>query len=317
MTGKSSISKIRKRDGRIVEFEPVKITNAIHKAFIAVKERDGETAKNLSAQVVAIIEDTFKDRIPTVEEVQDIVEKVLIKNGFTFEVLNYPTSYRERSIDIVAVKDDKKFLIRIRLSIKNINKEEANDLIKAASAIDAIPIIINNEETYENVVYEKEGIYIMGDRTFNNILKGSSEVFILYKKGDFFIKINPKKLEQLRIALGLSLGELALRVGVSRRMIFDYERGISNVTLEVAERLVEVLGEDIIEPITIESLKSNMMKGSSDSDNECINLLDIMGLDSSDTAIYRISSRAHLRHDGRPGHQERKIGVLMLTGRLR
>lgn len=103
MTGKSSISKIRKRDGRIVEFEPVKITNAIHKAFIAVKERDGETAKNLSAQVVAIIEDTFKDRIPTVEEVQDIVEKVLIKNGFS-DVAKAYILYRQKRTEIREAK---------------------------------------------------------------------------------------------------------------------------------------------------------------------------------------------------------------------
>lgn len=103
MTGKSSISKIRKRDGRIVKFEPVKITNAIHKAFIAVKERDGETAKNLSAQVVAIIEDTFKDRIPTVEEVQDIVEKVLIKNGFS-DVAKAYILYRQKRTEIREAK---------------------------------------------------------------------------------------------------------------------------------------------------------------------------------------------------------------------
>ncbi|MEX2704728.1 MAG: vitamin B12-dependent ribonucleotide reductase [Candidatus Freyrarchaeum guaymaensis] len=103
MTSKSSISKIRKRDGRIVKFEPVKITNAIHKAFIAVKERDGETAKNLSAQVVAIIEDTFKDRIPTVEEVQDIVEKVLIKNGFS-DVAKAYILYRQKRTEIREAK---------------------------------------------------------------------------------------------------------------------------------------------------------------------------------------------------------------------
>jgi len=234
----------------------------------------------------------FDDRKYETRLLLESVKAVLIRNGFTFEILNYPTSYRERSIDIVAVRGDEKFLIRIRLNVKNINKEEVNDLTKAASAIDAIPVIVNNEETYENVVHEREGIYVMSDRTFNKILRGSSDVFITFKKGEFFIKINPKKLEQLRAALGLSLGELALRAGVSRRMVFDYERGVSNVTLEVAERLVEILGEDIIEPITIESLKSNMVKSASDSDCECTNLLNTMGLDFPNTLIYRISRSA-------------------------
>ncbi|MEM3745229.1 MAG: vitamin B12-dependent ribonucleotide reductase [Candidatus Bathyarchaeia archaeon] len=76
------ISLIRKRDGRIVEFDPNKITNAIHRAIQAVKGEDGDLAANLSAQVVAVLEERFKDRIPSVEDVQDIVEQVLIKNGY-------------------------------------------------------------------------------------------------------------------------------------------------------------------------------------------------------------------------------------------
>jgi len=62
------VSLIRKRDGRIVEFDPTKITNAIHKAIMAVKGEDGELAAKLSAQVVAIIEEEFKDKIPSAEE---------------------------------------------------------------------------------------------------------------------------------------------------------------------------------------------------------------------------------------------------------
>ncbi|MEM2587856.1 MAG: ATP cone domain-containing protein, partial [Candidatus Bathyarchaeia archaeon] len=75
------ISLIRKRDGRIVEFDPNKITSAIHKAIQAVKGEDGDLAARLSAQVVSILEERFKDKIPSVEDVQDVVEQVLIKNG--------------------------------------------------------------------------------------------------------------------------------------------------------------------------------------------------------------------------------------------
>lgn len=106
MAGESTVSKIRKRDGRIVEFEPVKITNAIHKAFIAVKAKDGEAAENLSDQVVALIEENFRERIPTVEEVQDIVEKVLIKNGFS-DVAKAYILYRQKRTEL---REAKKFL---------------------------------------------------------------------------------------------------------------------------------------------------------------------------------------------------------------
>ncbi|HAA34829.1 MAG TPA: ribonucleoside triphosphate reductase, partial [Firmicutes bacterium] len=73
--------KIIKRDGRVVNFDQERIINAIFKAAQAVGGADRRVASNLSQQVVNIINETFRDRFPSVEEVQDIVEKVLIENG--------------------------------------------------------------------------------------------------------------------------------------------------------------------------------------------------------------------------------------------
>jgi ribonucleoside-triphosphate reductase (formate) len=73
---------IRKRDGRLVPFEEHKITEAIIKAVQAVGGQDLEKAQEISHQVVGILEVFYKDeRIPTVENVQDLVEKCLIENG--------------------------------------------------------------------------------------------------------------------------------------------------------------------------------------------------------------------------------------------
>lgn len=73
---------IIKRDGRQVPFTQERITNAIYRAAVAVGGRDKKIAEGLSDQVVAIVDEKFApDRIPSVEEVQDIVEKVLVENG--------------------------------------------------------------------------------------------------------------------------------------------------------------------------------------------------------------------------------------------
>ncbi len=78
----TSIQYIEKRTGKIVPFNPERITNAIYRAAVAVGGRDKATAENLSKQVVQILEsNTTADQVPTVEEIQDIVEKVLIENG--------------------------------------------------------------------------------------------------------------------------------------------------------------------------------------------------------------------------------------------
>jgi len=76
------ISKVVKRTGAVVPFNRERITNAIYRAAVAVGGRDRATAERLADQVVAMLEETTPEgHIPTVEEIQDIVEKVLIENG--------------------------------------------------------------------------------------------------------------------------------------------------------------------------------------------------------------------------------------------
>ena len=76
------IEYIRKRDGRLVPFEQGKITIAIQRAVRAVDGTDMDKADKIAREVVGILEVIYKqDRVPTVENVQDLVEKILIENG--------------------------------------------------------------------------------------------------------------------------------------------------------------------------------------------------------------------------------------------
>ena len=78
----SKISHVIKRSGVIVPFTPERITNAIYRAAVAVGGRDRTIAENLGSQVVQILEqNTPEAQYPTIEEIQDTVEKVLIENG--------------------------------------------------------------------------------------------------------------------------------------------------------------------------------------------------------------------------------------------
>jgi len=76
------IKYVVKRNGATVPFSQNRITNAIYRAAVSVGGRDRETAEGLSKQVVDILEIQYgPKKYPSVEEIQDIVEKVLIENG--------------------------------------------------------------------------------------------------------------------------------------------------------------------------------------------------------------------------------------------
>ena len=73
---------IKKRDNQIVLFESDKITNAISKAGEVTEEFDINVARKLSLQVINLAQQTIQHEVPSVEEIQDIVEEVLLSSPF-------------------------------------------------------------------------------------------------------------------------------------------------------------------------------------------------------------------------------------------
>ena len=90
------IEYIEKRDGRTMKFELQKIADAIFKAAQAVGGNNYTEAQRLSEQVLEILEKENNSK-PTVEHVQDTVEKVLIENGHARTAKEYILYRAERT----------------------------------------------------------------------------------------------------------------------------------------------------------------------------------------------------------------------------
>lgn len=104
MSTRCVIKKIEKRDGRVVEFEQERITNAIFKAAESVGGTDRERAEVVSDEVVKVLNEQFDaDDTPNVEDLQDIVEKVLIELGHAKTAKSY-ILYRELHSKIRNIK---------------------------------------------------------------------------------------------------------------------------------------------------------------------------------------------------------------------
>jgi len=95
-----SITQIRKRDGRIVPFDKEKITSAIWRAIIATGGKDRTLAESLAARVAENLDEKYgAEAIPAVEDVQDIVERVLVENGQA-KVAKAYIIYRQKRAEI-------------------------------------------------------------------------------------------------------------------------------------------------------------------------------------------------------------------------
>jgi ribonucleoside-diphosphate reductase alpha chain len=166
------IEKIRKRDGRIVKFDKNKITEAIWKAMQAIGEKDRKLAENLANEVVSLLEKQLKPgEIPHVEQIQDLVEKVLVKNG-NYEVAKEYITYRKKKEEIRREKISilqgfyeeevaKKFSINaLKLMVSRyLLKNEEGKLIEGPKQMfeRVAMLIVIPDLLYDSRVFDKEG----------------------------------------------------------------------------------------------------------------------------------------------------------------
>ena len=124
------LTKIQKRDGRTVPFNIEKIADAIYKAARAVGGNDYNEASQLAEKVCEYLEQTVPhEEVPTVEGVQDAVEKILVENGHAKTAKAYilyradRTRVREMNTGLMKIYEDLTFKAARDCDIK---RENAN-----------------------------------------------------------------------------------------------------------------------------------------------------------------------------------------------
>ena len=110
-----TIKKIIKRDGRMADFDVDKITEAIYKAARVLGGRDREMSAYLARQVELYLLEVCHNSTPTVEQIQDAVEKILIENGHARTAKEYilyraeRTRIREMNTKLMRIYEDLTF----------------------------------------------------------------------------------------------------------------------------------------------------------------------------------------------------------------
>ncbi len=134
------LTKIIKRDGRIVDFDESRIFNAVLKAFNATKRGNKSDAREVTKEVVKLLEERFVNKYPSVEEIQDTVVEVLVKLNYK-EVAKAYQDYREERARIremkklIGVVDDMKLTVNAVkvLAERYLLKDDSGKVIETPS----------------------------------------------------------------------------------------------------------------------------------------------------------------------------------------
>src|SRR6188474_584356 len=193
-TNEKAIAQIRKRDKGLVDFNNSKISNAIYKALMAAGKTDYKLAERLSEKVVQKMDQQFSvfdsNRVPSVEDVQDMVESILIEEGLSETAKAYILYRHERR----KIRDEKK---------KILNKKDLDEVDKSFD-INSLRVLAsryllrdNNNEIIEDpkLLFERVAILVtIPDILHDSELYSNSEVVVqniteaeeYYKKIDDF-----------------------------------------------------------------------------------------------------------------------------------
>lgn len=145
------IKAIKKRDGRIEDFKKEKITKAISKAFKSVDNKVNEDELNKIASKVV---DSIEEEMPTVEEVQDLVEKALMELGY-FECAKSYILYRNSRKEKRANRDEIASLITtldLRSTLKGIEKDFSEDEYDLSHLLSKFKSFLSKETSEEGKV---------------------------------------------------------------------------------------------------------------------------------------------------------------------
>ena len=241
-----AIEKVMKRDGRIVPFDESRIRWAIQRAMWEVGIRDEELLDKIVKDVVSRINELYDGQVPHIENIQDIVELELMRNGL-FEVAKAYIIYRKKKAEVREEKRkilnkekldevDKRFSInalRVLASRYLIRNEEGKiietpkELFERVATLAALPDLL-----YDERVFLKEGNYNQDLSKVEYYLQNFENFDGVYSIGRF--KLNKYHFERM-----INLYKELAEKGKMKVSIDEFLRMLEQGEFEKYEEVVE------------------------------------------------------------------------------
>ncbi len=155
-----------------------------------------------------------------------------------------------RSCFDILAKKDKILLIKVLANIEGLSRRCSLELKNVASVTSAIPLILSDHtkstKLCDGIIYARYDIHVMNPETLEDIVNENMPL-VYSVRGNYCIKIDSGLLVKLRKGLDMTQQELADGLDVSKQSIHRYEFS-GKMSLEIAERLMDILKENIAIP---------------------------------------------------------------------
>ncbi|MGD6934517.1 MAG: helix-turn-helix domain-containing protein [Candidatus Bathyarchaeia archaeon] len=187
-------------------------------------------------------------------EMENVIHLGVALKEAGFEVSQICCS-RASCFDFAAKKRDITVLLKVASEIDAFSARDLRELKVIASRIPAAALIVSQlshgKPLEDDTVYSRNNVYVVNEKTIKGIAMQTGNPLIYATPGGYTVQVDGSLVERRRKEMGLSIGQLAAKIGVSRRTLYGYERGMAKASVASAYKLAETLGVPVAKPINI------------------------------------------------------------------
>jgi putative transcriptional regulator len=182
----------------------------------------------------------------------DATESILKKAGFQ---VSKRCMSRPSCFDLTVRKGEQLAFLKTFTNVGNITTKDAFELKAISNFFSAAPLFISSKmrgkPLEDDTVYERCNIYAITLKTLEDIVSNNMHPLVEAGPGGYYVSLNGDAIRETRQKLGLSIGKLAEMMGISRRTLYGYEKGMTKASVSAAYSLEWVLGTPLVKPINI------------------------------------------------------------------
>jgi len=179
-------------------------------------------------------------------------EEVLKEAGFK---VSKKCCARPSCFDYAARKGKRVLFLKFQPNINAFSQEDSRELEVISRTVSGVSLLISKktrEKSLEDdTVYTRYNILAVTPQTFENIMLRNIYPLIQAGPGGYYVEIDATAIRRRRQKLGLSVGEMAEMIGISRRTLYGYERGMAKASVTAAYNLIYTLGIPVAKPLNI------------------------------------------------------------------
>lgn len=179
-------------------------------------------------------------------------ETILKEAGFT---VSQRCCSRPSCFDFAAKKKKTTVFIKVQPDIGNVSPNDSSELKVISEYFSAASLLITKKTREkpleDDTVYSRYNVLAVTLKTFENMVLRKVYPLIQAGPGGYYVEIHGETIKRRRQELSLSIGEMAEMMGISRRTLYGYERGMAKASVSAAYNLICILGIPVAKPINV------------------------------------------------------------------